>query len=76
MRLEPAKTYKVARPRRHKMNLVEIRALKSYYFTREGVVKAVDSASLDIKKGESVGLVGESGCGKTTFGYSILRLSF
>ena len=37
-------------------------------------VKAVDGVSLEIKQGETVGLVGESGCGKSTTGYSIMRL--
>ncbi len=40
-----------------------------------GVVRAVDGVSLDINKGETVGLVGESGCGKTTIGRAIVRLN-
>ena len=61
--------------------LVQIQDLKMYFENRKGwfgkqveYVKAVDGVSLDIKKGETVGLVGESGCGKSTTGYSILRL--
>ena len=61
--------------------LVQIQDLKMYFENRKGwfgkqveYVKAVDGVSLDIKKGETVGLVGESGCGKSTTGYSIMRL--
>jgi peptide/nickel transport system ATP-binding protein len=45
-----------------------------YYTTKKGDVKAVEEVSLEIGKGESVGLVGESGCGKTSIGISILKL--
>jgi hypothetical protein len=61
--------------------LVEARNLVKYYPIRGGVflkqvaaVKAVDDVSLTIRDGETMGLVGESGCGKTTFGRAILRL--
>ena len=56
------------------MALLEVNSLRTYYFTSEGVVKAVDNVSLNLERGESLGLAGESGCGKSTFGYSILRL--
>lgn len=62
-------------------NLIEIKNLKKYFPIKKGVfpktignVKAVDDVSFTIKKGETLGLVGESGCGKTTVGRSILRL--
>jgi oligopeptide/dipeptide ABC transporter ATP-binding protein len=54
--------------------LLEIRNLETSFFTEAGIVKAVDGANLSIEKGEIVGLVGESGCGKSTIGFSIMRL--
>ena len=61
--------------------LIDIRQLKKYYPVKGGVfrrtvanVKAVDGVDLKIRKGECLGLVGESGCGKTTLGKTILRL--
>src|SRR3989304_5975257 len=54
--------------------LLEVKGLKTYFFTEEGVVKAVDSVSFNLKKGESLGLVGESGSGKTVTALSVLRI--
>jgi peptide/nickel transport system ATP-binding protein len=54
--------------------LVSIRNLDVHYYTRMGVVKALDRVSLDIDRGQLMGLVGESGCGKSTLGFSLLRL--
>jgi oligopeptide/dipeptide ABC transporter ATP-binding protein len=54
--------------------LLEINGLATYYFTRDGVVKAVDGVDLKIDRGEILGLVGESGCGKSVTALSILRL--
>jgi oligopeptide/dipeptide ABC transporter ATP-binding protein len=61
--------------------MISVRNLKTYYPIYGGVfkrqvasVKAVDNVSLDIQKGECLGLVGESGCGKTTMGKTVLRL--
>ena len=56
------------------MNLIDIQNLRTYFFMERGQVKAVDDVSFNIKKGEAVGLAGESGCGKTTTAYSIMRL--
>src|SRR5262245_16937019 len=63
-------------------NLLEVRGLKKYFpvTRREGfrtvreIVHAVDGIDLSVRKGETVGLVGESGCGKSTAGRAILRL--
>jgi oligopeptide transport system ATP-binding protein len=55
-------------------SLLQVRDLKTYFFTDDGVVKAVDGISYDVQPGEIVGLVGESGCGKTVSALSILRL--
>ncbi|HID93681.1 MAG TPA: ABC transporter ATP-binding protein, partial [bacterium (Candidatus Stahlbacteria)] len=55
-------------------SLLSIRNLRTYFFTEDGVVKAVDGISLEIGKREAVGLVGESGCGKTVTALSIMRL--
>ena len=46
-------------------NVLEIRGLNSYFFTEKGVAPAVDGLDLDIPKGKIIGLVGESGCGKS-----------
>ncbi len=48
--------------------------LKSYYLTSTGTVKAVDNVSFSLKKGESIGIAGESACGKSTLGLSIMRM--
>lgn len=54
--------------------LLEVKHLKKYFNTKNGLLHAVDDVSFDIERGETMGLVGESGCGKSTIGRAILRL--
>ena len=55
-------------------HLLEVRNLKTYFFTNDGVVKAVDGVDFEVNEGEILGLVGESGCGKSVTSFSILQL--
>jgi oligopeptide/dipeptide ABC transporter ATP-binding protein len=54
--------------------LLSVRNLKTYFYTDEGVVRAVDGLSYDLHKGETLGIVGESGCGKSVHALSVMRL--
>src|SRR4030095_9791251 len=54
--------------------ILEVEDLHTYCFTRWGVVKAVDGVSFSLRQGEALGIVGESGCGKTMTALSLLRL--
>ena len=61
-------------PKTTKKKLVEVKGLKTYFFVEEGIVKAVDGVSFDIYEDEVLGLVGETGCGKSVTALSILQL--
>ncbi|HUX86417.1 MAG TPA: ATP-binding cassette domain-containing protein, partial [Chloroflexota bacterium] len=54
--------------------VLDVRGLKTQFHTQDGVVSAVDGLSFDVGAGEIVGLVGESGCGKSTAALSMMRL--
>jgi oligopeptide/dipeptide ABC transporter ATP-binding protein len=54
--------------------LIRIRELRTYFYTERGIVKAVDGIDLTLNEGDTLGIVGESGCGKTVMALSILRL--
>ena len=56
------------------MALLEVNDLKTHFFTREGVVQAVDGVSFSLEKGKTLGIVGESGCGKSVTALSIMGL--
>ena len=55
-------------------NILRVENLKMYYHSSKGIVKAINDISFEIKKGETLGIVGESGCGKTSLGTSLLRM--
>lgn len=81
MNMEVKETTLDKKDKRNNDVLLEVKNLKTYYPIKGGifrktvaVVKAVDDISFEIKKGETLGLVGESGCGKSTAGRTILRL--
>lgn len=56
------------------VSLLSVRNLQTHFFSREGIVKAVDGVSFDIRPGEILGIAGESGCGKSVTSQSIMRI--
>ena len=56
------------------MPLLEVRDLRTYFYTREGVVQAVDGVSFVLEESRTLGIVGESGCGKSVTALSIMGL--
>ena len=55
-------------------NILEVSNLRTFFYTEDGVVKAVDGLDFNVRRGEILGLVGESGCGKSVTSFSIMRL--
>ena len=55
-------------------HILDIQGLKTHFATRNGTVKAVDGVDISVDKGDTLGIVGESGCGKTVLALSIMRL--
>src|ERR1700716_1320604 len=53
---------------------LDVRELQTHFFLRRGIVKAVDGVSFSLRRGEVLGLVGESGCGKSLTALSLMRL--
>jgi oligopeptide/dipeptide ABC transporter ATP-binding protein len=63
-----------ATPRTLNEKVIQVKDLRTHFFTHDGVVAAVEGLSFDVAAGEMIGLVGESGCGKSTAALSIMRL--
>ena len=57
-----------------KKELLNVKNLKTYFYTHEGIVKAFDAVSFSVNQGETLGIVGESGSGKSVTALSIMRL--
>src|SRR5262250_1956357 len=55
-------------------NVLEVKGLQTVFFTSSGLFKAVDDVSFDVRRGETLAIVGESGCGKSVSALSIMRL--
>jgi peptide/nickel transport system ATP-binding protein len=71
---KPAPSYAVTKAGEHAGTAIDIKGLQTYLFTRSGVVKAVDNVSFSLRRGETLAVVGESGCGKSMTALSIMRL--
>jgi len=71
---KPAEYTALTRPGHNAETVLEVEGLQTYLFTRLGVVKAVDDVSFLVRQGETLAIVGESGCGKTMTALSLLRL--
>src|SRR5438270_11893013 len=71
---KPASAYAATTAGENAGAVIAIKALRTYLFTRSGIVKAVDDVSFSLRRGETLAVVGESGCGKSMTALSIMRL--
>jgi peptide/nickel transport system ATP-binding protein len=71
---KPASAYAVTKAGEHAGTVIDIKGLRTYLFTRSGNIKAVDDVSFSLRRGETLAVVGESGCGKSMTALSIMRL--
>src|SRR5436305_2968440 len=71
---KPPSVYAVTKAGENVGAVIDIKGLRTYLFTRSGIVKAVDDVSFSLRRGETLAVVGESGCGKSMTALSIMRL--
>src|SRR5712672_2281219 len=71
---KPASAYAATKTGENTGAVIDIKGLRTYLFTRSGIVKAVDDVSFSLRRGETLAVVGESGCGKSMTALSIMRL--
>src|SRR5712675_738019 len=71
---KPASVYAATKAGENAGAVIDIKGLRTYLFTRSGIVKAVDDVSFSLRRGETLAIVGESGCGKSMTALSIMRL--
>ena len=66
--------YAMTKTAEQAVTVIEVKGLQTYLFTRSGIVKAVDDVSFSLRRGETLAVVGESGCGKSMTALSMMRL--
>src|ERR1700719_4435979 len=71
---KPSSAYPATKAGEYAGAVIDIKGLRTYLFTRSGIVKAVDDVSFSLRRGETLAVVGESGCGKSMTALSIMRL--
>src|ERR1700756_2536912 len=71
---KPASAYAATRAGENAGSAIDIKGLRTYLFTRSGIVKAVDDVSFSLRRGETLAVVGESGCGKSMTPLLLMRL--
>ena len=70
----PSPAYAITKTTEQAVTVIEVNGLRTYLFTRSGIIKAVDDVSFSLRRGETLAVVGESGCGKSMTALSIMRL--